>query len=227
MSEARPFCFVIMPFRAELHYFYLYLKAHIEHTHHLDCERGDGQVLTTPILEKINDYIRRADVIIADCSGRNANVFYELGIAHAYDKKVILITSDDVTEAPSDIRHFEFIRYDLGRHIEFLERLDNALRNVFVYRYERLYERAQEIFREFRRETGAPVGMATKDVFIRRVAGAEDTRGLPQTNDEIGITELVLPRIIADSSDIAVMTTVTTWLSTRFGVSENLPLPQS
>ncbi len=67
MSEtAKPFCFVIMPFSPELHYFYLYLKQHIEQKHRLDCERADAQILTVPLLDKINDYISRADVIIAD-----------------------------------------------------------------------------------------------------------------------------------------------------------------
>ena len=105
-------CFVIMPFSPELHYFYLYMKKYIEEVHNICCERADDQVLTMPILDKINDSIQNADVIIADCSGRNPNVFYELGIAHAQGKKVILITKDPINEAPSDIRHFEFIKYD-------------------------------------------------------------------------------------------------------------------
>lgn len=101
MTEVvKPFCFVIMPFAPELHYFYLYLKQHIEQKHHLDCERADAQVLTIPLLEKINEYISRADVVIADCSKRNPNVFYELGIAHAHGKKVILVTGDSISEAP-------------------------------------------------------------------------------------------------------------------------------
>ena len=61
--------------------FYLYLKQHVEQKYHLICERADAQVLTIPLLDKINDSILQADVIIADCSGRNPNVFYELGIA--------------------------------------------------------------------------------------------------------------------------------------------------
>jgi hypothetical protein len=103
MSSIERRCFVIMPFSPELHYFYLYMKIHIELNHHIVCERGDDKVLTLPILDKIVDYIRNADVIIADCSGHNPNVFYELGLAHAYGKKVILITKDEIKEAPSDI----------------------------------------------------------------------------------------------------------------------------
>jgi len=49
--------------------------------------------------------------VIADCTGRNPNVFYEIGLAHASGKPVILITqnSDDV---PFDIRHLRYIQYD-------------------------------------------------------------------------------------------------------------------
>src|SRR5215212_8595936 len=123
-------CFVIMPFTPELHYFYLYLRHHLQTKHNLVCERADSDVLTVPLLDKIKDYISRADIIIADCSGRNPNVFYELGIAHTLNKDVILITHDPVSEAPSDIRHYEFIHYELSNEVTFLQKLDNALENI-------------------------------------------------------------------------------------------------
>jgi len=141
--------FVIMPYRPELHYFYLFLKRHIEEHHNIDCERGDAQILTKPLLEKIADYIGRADVIVANCTGRNPNVFYELGLAHARDKKVILITQEDVKEAPADIRHYEFVQDTPGDDAEFLASLDNALRNVFSNRYDDLYARAQTAVPDF------------------------------------------------------------------------------
>ena len=46
-------CFVLMPFRPELHYFYLYLARHLRDKHSIDCERADNRVLTVPLLEKI------------------------------------------------------------------------------------------------------------------------------------------------------------------------------
>jgi len=86
-------CFVIMPFRPELHYMYLYLKYHVEKNFpDALCQRGDDEILTVPLLDKINSLIQRADVVVADCTGRNPNVFYELGIAHALEKLVVLIT---------------------------------------------------------------------------------------------------------------------------------------
>src|SRR5215212_6206618 len=94
MIDIERICFVIMPFKPELSYFYLYLKQHIEKRANFRCERADAQYLAKPIPDKIHDFIQKADVIIADCSGSNANVFYEIGMAYALNKKVILITKD-------------------------------------------------------------------------------------------------------------------------------------
>jgi len=118
-------CFVIMPFKEELNYFYLYIQKHLSENHGLHCERGDHSVHTIPLLEKIRRQILDADVIIGDITGRNPNVFYELGLADAYSKKTILITSDSIEETPTDIRHLEFIKYELSKDVEFTQKLDN------------------------------------------------------------------------------------------------------
>jgi nucleoside 2-deoxyribosyltransferase len=187
------------------------MKQHIEQHHGIRCERADAQVLTNPILDKINDFIWKADVIIADCSGRNPNVFYELGIAHAREKKVVLITNDS-GEAPSDIRHYEFIHYELDKHTEFLKKLDNALHNVFSESYEGLYERARAIFNEFTQATHVQVQIASKETFMSCVMRAECTENLPSMDDDAGVEKFVLPKIIADSRDAAIMSQITKWL---------------
>jgi nucleoside 2-deoxyribosyltransferase len=223
---ARPLCFIIMPFLPRLHYFYLYLKNHVERIHNIDCERADDQVGTAPFLEKINDYIKRSDVIIADCSERNANVFYELGIAHAHEKKVILITGDKVEEAPADIRHFEFIHYEPGDHVKFFERLDNALRNVFETRYVKYFELAQQILKDFNAETQSQVKMPAKEGFVKKLSDAEQARGgLPPPEDYLAVCQLVLPFIIADSIDIGVMEKVTNWIKEKSKAQAPAPQP--
>jgi hypothetical protein len=52
-----------------------------------------------------------ARIVIADCTGRNPNVFYEIGIAHAVGKPVVLITQD-VNDIPFDISHIRYIIYE-------------------------------------------------------------------------------------------------------------------
>ncbi|MDQ6601476.1 MAG: hypothetical protein M3Z19_02010, partial [Chloroflexota bacterium] len=144
------------------------------------------------------------------------NVFYELGIAHAHSKEVILVTGDPISEAPSDVRHFEFICYEMDKHVEFFDRLDNALRNVFRERYEGLFKSATSIFREFRAATHANVVPVDKDVFIQRVVESEQTRELPDPSDEQAVTEFVLPKIIAQNSDLDTMRVITKWIAQKF-----------
>ncbi|MDT0164474.1 hypothetical protein Q9R32_02755 [Actinotalea sp. AC32] len=67
------------------------------------------------IMEDIWRMILSAEVVLADITGRNANVFYELGLAHALGKEVILLT-----QATRDIP-FDLNRY---RHIIYKDNLD-------------------------------------------------------------------------------------------------------
>jgi len=50
-------------------------------------------------------------VIVADCTGKNPNVFYELGIAHTLGKPVIIITQS-ARRYPFDIKHIRYIQYE-------------------------------------------------------------------------------------------------------------------
>jgi hypothetical protein len=90
------------------------------------AERVDEQIFTDGILDRIFNQINKADVIVADMTGRNANVFYEVGYAHALGKLVLLLTqnSDDI---PFDLKHRPHIVYggkiaklrlDLAKRIE-------------------------------------------------------------------------------------------------------------
>lgn len=62
------------------------------------------------ILKDIVQMIFDADVIIADLTNLNSNVFYELGIAHTLNKKVIAITKD-IKKIPFDIKSYRAIEY--------------------------------------------------------------------------------------------------------------------
>lgn len=74
------------------------------------CERVDEQIFTESMLHRVYNQISKADIIIADMTGKNPNVFYEVGYAHALDKTVILLTqkADDI---PFDLKHFQHIIY--------------------------------------------------------------------------------------------------------------------
>jgi hypothetical protein len=206
-------CFVIMPFKPELNYFFLYVKKHIEEIHNTNCLRGDNDILTIPILEKIKSYIEKSDILIADCSGRNPNVFYELGIAHTLNKKVILISMDDIREAPTDVRHYEFIKYDLHNHEDFLNKLDNALRNAFVENYEHLYEKAIVFLNMFKKNSGLNIHPIRKDLFVAKIITNEKRKPIPDSEEELKLKQYLIPLIIDANSDFTIMESITKWLT--------------
>src|SRR5271169_2648789 len=142
---------MVMPFRPELNYFFLYLKRYLEEKYRIRVERGDSNVLTKELMKKIADQISSASFLIADITGNNANVFFELGIAHATNKPVIFLTQDAPKDAPVDIRQFELIQYELSRHEDFLAKLDNAVLNALGSSLDvtQLYEKARDLLKQF------------------------------------------------------------------------------
>jgi len=212
MSEFKGVCFVIMPFTAELHYFYLYLKQHLETAHRLQCERADDADTDADIFtETIRTKIQKADLIIADCTGCNANVMYEVGMAHAYNRKVILITQDDPKTIPSDLKHYTFILYELRKHIAFLDELNHRLEHFFGDA-ELLYQQAVALCAEFEQATG----IALKKVDAHQFAQTVRNHQLPAADDKFGFAFVILPIISANSSDPHVHKSIFNWISTTY-----------
>ena len=69
--------------------------------------------MTRASLEKILRGILEAEVVVADMTGRNANVFYEVGIAHATKENVVLLAQSIRDDLPFDLQHIDHLEYDL------------------------------------------------------------------------------------------------------------------
>jgi hypothetical protein len=80
---------------------------------------------TGSVVEQIWEQIEKAKLRLADMSGRNANVFYELGLSHAARKPVVF-TAAAVEDVPFDLRHLRVIIYDI-REPEWAERLRKSI----------------------------------------------------------------------------------------------------
>lgn len=121
MSVENLFAFVLMPFDQEFDDRYrLGIKDAAKELGIL-AERVDEQIYREGILERIYRQIDVADIVIADMTGKNPNVFYEVGYAHAKEKLCILLTSD-ADDIPFDLKHRRHIVY--GQSITILrERL--------------------------------------------------------------------------------------------------------
>jgi hypothetical protein len=100
---------VMMPFDASFDAVYAAIRAYAG-TVGLNCRRADDIWEHDVIIQDVVALIDRSRIVICDCSRRNANVFYEAGIAHTLGRDVILITQngDDI---PFDLRHLRYIPY--------------------------------------------------------------------------------------------------------------------
>jgi hypothetical protein len=76
----------------------------------LHCRRADDIWENPAVMQDVVSLIDRSRVIVCDCTGRNPNVFYEAGIAHALGREVILITQS-ANDIPFDLRHLRYVQY--------------------------------------------------------------------------------------------------------------------
>ena len=83
----------------------------------LKCIRGDEEFINGPVLNHILKEMLSAAIIIANIDGRSPNVYYELGIAHALDKNVILVSSS-LEEVPFDVKSHRLIIWESNEQLQ-------------------------------------------------------------------------------------------------------------
>ncbi len=92
----------------------------------LRCNRADDIWEHQTIIQDVVSLINRSRIVVCDCTRRNPNVFYEIGIAHTLGREVILITQNP-HDIPFDIQQFRYIHY--LNNAEGRTRLAEALAN--------------------------------------------------------------------------------------------------
>lgn len=111
-------CFVIMPFSATKRctteewteiFENIHKPAIIGSRLGYKCERS--KIRTGAFIKDILMQLNQADVVLADLTDMNPNVFYELGVRHTLRTRTILVsqTMDDV---PSDLKQYGVITYN-------------------------------------------------------------------------------------------------------------------
>jgi len=100
----KPIVFMIMPFEEGFFEVYEMLKMEFAKEYNFSNAGEEGNQQN--ILKDIIQPIYRADIVIADLTGLNANVMYELGVAHTFNKKTIVITQDDLSALPFDLKQY-------------------------------------------------------------------------------------------------------------------------
>ncbi|MGH8660124.1 MAG: hypothetical protein ACREV4_17105 [Gammaproteobacteria bacterium] len=80
-------------------------------------------------MDQVWSGINAAKVLVAELTTRNPNVFYELGLAHALKKPVVLISSNE-SDVPFDLKHIRVIYYDVTDPFWGMKLLDKVAENI-------------------------------------------------------------------------------------------------
>lgn len=106
-------CFVMMPFADPIGGYYKAIYEPAVTKAGLKAVRADDEIFATgKIIDQVWSGITSAKVLVAELTGRNPNVFYELGLAHALNKPVVLVSSNQ-EDVPFDLQHIRVIYYDM------------------------------------------------------------------------------------------------------------------
>ena len=128
--QATDTCFVMMPFAEPLGSYYATVYQPAIEKARLKAIRADAEIFGTgKIMDQIWNGIHNARVLVAELTGRNPNVLYELGLAHALRKPVVLVSSnkDDV---PFDVQHVRVIYYDVRDPFWGTKLIDKVAENI-------------------------------------------------------------------------------------------------
>jgi hypothetical protein len=108
----RRLIFVLMPFDSSFDSVYASI-ARAATSSGFECVRADEIHRPGVVMQSVSEMIGRAELVVADLTGRNPNVFYELGEAHAAGKNTILIRQDLPSErdVPFDLQHRRYLQY--------------------------------------------------------------------------------------------------------------------
>lgn len=123
----KPFAFVLMPFDYEFDDIYKLGIQPVAQDLNIVAERVDEQTFSESILERIYRQIQTADLVIADMTGRNPNVFYEVGYAHALQKPCTLLTQR-AEDIPFDLKHHRHLIYEKS-----IQRLRQQLKAELIW----------------------------------------------------------------------------------------------
>ena len=123
-------CFVVMPFSSPVGGYYQSVYETAIRKADLRPMRADADIFhTDKIIDQIWFGINSAKILVAELTGRNPNVFYELGLAHALHKPVVLVSSDR-DDVPFDLKHIRVIYYDVNDPFWGSKLIDKVAENI-------------------------------------------------------------------------------------------------
>ena len=188
--------FVIMPFDTVLvPLFEDHLKA-VANGLGYSISRGDDFFSKGSIMADVWSAIVCSRLAIADCTGRNPNVFYELGIAHALNKAVIMITQN-IDDIPHDIRHLRAIKYEYSP--EGMKILEESLKSAIekILSFEHTIENLRE------NPSDLPTGTDEQWRIVEHIVNMGDFETLEKITPFLSGTKLQTVRKLVEMNDIS------------------------
>lgn len=164
-------CFVLMPFAPKFREVYSEVYKPVCAANDLDCWRVDEIARPGSITRDIVEGIIDAEVVIADLTSQNPNVFYELGIAHSVGNKTIM-TAQSLDDVPFDIRSYRVVLYKqtIAGSRQLAADLDRAIKELLTA-FERTSNPVQEAV-----SSRSPIGSRKRTPLVKYV----DVSGLPK-----------------------------------------------
>ena len=156
-------------------------------------------VSNAPIMDTTVQFISDSDAMVADITGADANIIYELGIRHAFIPTGTLVISQTYGEVPFNLKNFFIHRYKFSSEsLSFeTERLANAISKIcadknanLVYRNARnarLHQEYQHALDQFHGVASydRSVFIMTKYPNIDPAAQTDDDKKLGRVIDEV------------------------------------------
>ena len=134
-------------------------------------------------IESIEAGIRNAAIVFADITADNPNVWYELGVAFALGKPVVMVCSKERTKYPFDIQHRSVISYHTDAPSDF-----NELRGTITDRAKAALNKSETIQRVADSEQVAPVaGLSQSELFVLSVLAGSV---MPTDDSNVGVYAL-------------------------------------
>lgn len=130
-------CFVVMPFgesgtpeNDKFTAIYSIIKSRVE-TQGLECRRADSTRLPGNITREIVTQLAQSNLVVADLSDLNPNVFYELGVRHALRRRgtLLIMNEQEKSRTPFDVSQYRILWYadDLLGGVRLASDLDEVL----------------------------------------------------------------------------------------------------
>ena len=97
------------------------------------CERADLASFTGDVLDYVRKRIEEADLVVADLTSANANVYLEIGYAWGCRRSTVLLVNAKSREhdVKFDLRGQRFIEYKSIKDLE--TRLESELRGLAIF----------------------------------------------------------------------------------------------